>query len=102
MIAHAIDIGTNFGGIEGTFADIVSLVLNIIFVVAGVTVLFLFLFGGFKTISAAGNSDPRSAAQGKEAISAAVVGFLIVFSSYWIVRLLEVMLGVDFITNLSF
>lgn len=103
MIVNAqVSIGDTFGGIQGSFGDIVSVIINIVFVVAGVTVLFLFLFGGIKTILSAGQSDPRGASQGKSAVTAAITGFIIVFASYWIVRLIEVITSANLITNLGF
>lgn len=78
---------------------LVRLLLQSSIVLAGVVVLFLLIFGGIKTISSAGNSDPQSAAQGKQAITWAIIGFIIIVFAYLIIRALELMLGYPFITS---
>ena len=45
-------------------------------------------------ISGAGKS-PQEVARGKEIILAAILGFIIIFVSYWIVRIIERSFGVN-------
>ena len=40
-------------------------------------------------IKGAGANDPQSSAQGKNAATAALVGFVIILSAYWIIRIIE-------------
>lgn len=97
----AVDIGGAFGSPFGqgrTLGDLVSLVLRSSFVLAGVIILFFFVLGGFQMIAGAGQSNPETAAKGKQAISSAVIGFIIVFVAYWIVRIIELIVGTPFIT----
>ncbi len=65
---------------------------------AGIIVLFLFIYGGFKIITSAGSNDPKSVGQGKQAVTYAVIGFIIVFTAYWVIRLIEYIAGFGFIT----
>ena len=76
-----------------TVADMVSLVLNTVFVVSSILLLFYFLMGGYAMISTAGKGDAKAAEQAKATVSSAVIGFVIVFASYWIVKLLLRILG---------
>ena len=46
-------------------------------------------------ISSAGESDPQKSEQAKKTITSAVIGFVIVFASYWIVKLISSLLGAD-------
>lgn len=78
-----------------TVADLVSLLLNTVFVLAGIIILFYFLIGGFAMISSAGKGDQKAAEQAKATITSAVIGFVIVFTSYWIVKLLLYVLGMQ-------
>ncbi len=74
----------------GTLASII--VSNAV-VIAAIILFFLFLVGGFTFISGSGQNDPQKAAQGKNAITAAVAGFVIIFVAYWIIRLIERLFG---------
>jgi hypothetical protein len=47
----------------------------------------------------AGKNDPEQAAKGKKAATTALIGFIIVFAAYWIVRIIELIFGVPFITQ---
>lgn len=75
-------------------SEIVSLFLRAAFVLAGIILLFFFILGGIGLISSAGQSDPGKAEQSKKTITSAVIGFVIVFASYWIVKLVGQLLGV--------
>jgi hypothetical protein len=72
---------------------LVSLFLRISFVVAGIILLFYFILGGIGMISSAGESDPQKTEQAKKTVTSALIGFIIVFASYWLVRLIGVLTG---------
>lgn len=82
--------GYSLTGIGG----IVTLFLNIAFILAGLILLFFFILGGIGMISSAGQSDPQKAEQAKKTITSAVIGFVIIFVSYWIVKLIGQLLGI--------
>ncbi len=86
----SIDAFQNLGGIS----QLVSLFLNISFVLAGLILLFFFILGGIGMIGSAGGSDPQKSEQAKKTLTSAVMGFIIVFASYWIVKLVEMMTGI--------
>lgn len=105
----ALDIGKEFlnsagayggsHGSSGTFGNLtsigtlVTLFINISFVVAGLILLFYFILGGIGMISSAGKNDPQKAEQAKKSITSAVIGFIVVFASYWIVKLIGQLIG---------
>jgi uncharacterized membrane protein (UPF0182 family) len=93
-----MNIGDNFDTPFKEPESITSLVttfLNIAFVVAGVILLFFFIFGGIKLMSSAGNE--QDAAQAKKTLTSALIGFIVVFTAYWIVKLIGVITGVTII-----
>ena len=92
-------IGPGHGISAGTLGELISLILRASFVLAGVGLLLLLIFAGFSIIMGAGKSDPEQAAKGNKAATSALVGFIIVFSAYWIIRIIELVFGVNFITN---
>ena len=83
--------GKALGGI-GSF---VTVFLNVAFIGAGLILLFFFILGGIGMISSAGQDNPQKAEQAKKTITSAVIGFVIVFASYWIVKLIGQLLGVS-------
>ena len=74
---------------------LISIILKNVYVVAGLLFFALLIFGGISIILGAGGGDPKKAGQGKKAATAAVIGFLIIFASYWIIQIIEVLTGID-------
>lgn len=77
--------------------NIVTLFLNIAFALSGLILLFFFILGGIGLISSAGKNDSQKAEQSKKTITSAVIGFVIVFASYWIVKLVGQLIGIEII-----
>ena len=102
----AVNISEGFGspfGQEKTIGDLVGVILRGAFVIAGIFVLVMFLIAGFSLMQSAGSNNPEAAQKGKNAVTAAVTGFVVVFAAYWIVRLIEeISGGVRFITRPGF
>lgn len=100
-----VNIGQEFfrGGVTGPISNnflelsgiggIVALFIRIAFIIAGLILLFYFILGGIGMISSAGQNDPQKAEQAKKTITSALIGFIVVFASYWIVKLLGQLLG---------
>lgn len=104
-IAQGVSIGETFGSPFGQttgLGDLVSVIVSNALVIAGVILLFFFIFGGISMIAGAGRDNPEQAAKGKQAVTSALIGFIIVFAAYWIVRLIEIITGVSFITAPGF
>jgi len=85
---------SNFQNLDSV-SGLVSLFLNGAFVLSGLILLFFFILGGIGMISSAGQSDPQKAEQAKKTITSALIGFVIVFTSYWIVKLIGSLLGIS-------
>lgn len=75
--------------------DIFSALLPYIYVIAGLILLVTLVMGGLGLMTAAGNADKMKAGYGK--ITNALIGFLIIFISYFVVQLVEVVLGIKII-----
>jgi hypothetical protein len=61
-------------------------------VLAGVIAFFLLILGGFGMIIGAGG-DPKKMEQSKQTITGAVLGFIIIIGSFWIIQVLEILTG---------
>lgn len=75
-----------------TFGDVVSVVVSNAFVLAGVISFVLLVFGGFSMIGASG--DSKKLEGGRQAITGAITGLLVVMGSFWIVQIIEVLTGI--------
>ncbi len=83
-----------------TLGDLVGNIVQASIVVAGLLILFLTLFGGISMIVGSGQSDPQKVAKGRQTLTYALIGFIVVFTSFWVIRIIELMVGSDgFITN---
>ena len=83
-------ISTTFGdGIRGFVAQI----LPNAFILAGLILLILAAAGGLKMITSAGN--PEDQEKGKQTLTNAVIGFVLVFASFWIIQIIQVITGIN-------
>jgi len=73
--------------------DIVSRLLIYVFPIAGILTFIFLLYGGFHLIIAQG--DEEGIRESKAKITNAIIGFLIIFLAYWIVQILEIILGIQ-------
>lgn len=98
-----VNIGEQFKffggqGIASIFPDLGSLINILIFnayILAGVVLFLLLLFGGIGIIMGSSGGNPEQTARGGKAVVAALGGFLIIFLSYWIIRIIEVITGMN-------
>jgi len=86
-------IGTAKG--FGSIGEIISNLLQNIYVLAGILLFVLLIIGGVIFIIGAGNDSPEQAKKGKQAITAALIGFVVIFASYWIIRIIEIVTGMN-------
>jgi hypothetical protein len=99
MAKLAFDISQEFLLKEGqsvaaTFETpgvLISLIIKNLYVIAGIILFFFIIMGGLGIILNAGN--PEKQGQGSKTIGSAIGGFFILFASYWIIRIIEVLTG---------
>ena len=84
---------TGFKFADKNIADIFNSLLPYIYVFAGLILLVMLIMGGLGLMTAAGNADKMKAGYGK--ITNALIGFLIIFVSYFVVQLVETILGIE-------
>lgn len=98
----AVNIGSLFDSPLGKtkgILDVVSIVVEAAFAIAGIIVIFMFIFGGITLIASAGQGNPEGVGKGKKAVTSALIGFIIILTSFWVVRLIEIITGYDFLTS---
>lgn len=78
---------------EANIAGVLSALLPYIFTLAGLVLFIMLIMGGFGMLTSAGSPDKMKAAQGK--ITSAIIGFVIIFIAYWLMRILEIIFGLN-------
>lgn len=76
-----------------TPAGIMNRVLLFAFPLAGLILFVMLLWGGFEMLT--GAATKKSLDSGRQRITTAVLGFLLLFVSFWIVQIIEVVFGVS-------
>ena len=99
-----VDIGRDFKinptegiGDPSQFQSIggfISAILPNLYVAAGLILLFFLIFGGVMVILGAGKGESQQAEQGKQIVTRTLIGFLIIFLSYWIIQIVEIVTGI--------
>ena len=70
---------------------IISALIPFMYVLAGLALLMMLIVGGFQLMMSAG--DPKGVESGMNKVMYALIGFLIIFASYWLVQILQVVFG---------
>ena len=84
--------GSGFKFENKTVGDIFSELLPYVYVIAGLALLVMLILGGITLMTSAG--DQAKTKTGFGMISGALIGFLLVFVSYFVVQIVQVVLGV--------
>lgn len=73
---------------------VVSAIVSTLILFAGAIFVVLIVIGGFSMIVGAGQGNPQKVGQGRQAVTTALVGFLIISTAFLIVRIIETMTGI--------
>jgi hypothetical protein len=104
VITLAINIGQELlldpttGSTVSKYKDIGQLVTIILkngLTIAGIILVALIIFGGVSYIYAAGESDQKKLAAAQEMLTSALIGFLVVFASYFIIQIVTLITGIQ-------
>lgn len=86
----------------GTLGELLSVLLPNLYILAGVLLFVLLIFGGLAVISGGQQGDSRKTGEGATAVTAALIGFLIIFASYWIIQIIETVTGFKILDPANF
>ena len=76
-----------------TIGNIIKTIIPYIYTSAGILLLLYLIYGGFSYITSLG--DPKGIQTAKGKITNALVGFLIVFFSYFIIQLIAEIFNIE-------
>lgn len=95
-MVYAVELSSLSPSTITTFGKFTEVIVQNMFVIAGIVALFIMVLAGFTIITSAGN--PKQAEKGKAALTGAVVGLLLVFASFWIVQIIEYITGIEILS----
>ena len=78
-------------------ADLLNAIIPNILLLSSIILLFILFFGGFTFISSGGNAE--QAEKGKQAITGAIIGFVVIFASFWIIQIIQIITGINIINS---
>ena len=85
------DEGNTVAGVYDTPAVMVNVIVRNLFVLGGIILFFMIILAGFKFAM-----SPTSAKEdAKKIATGAGIGFLVMFSAYWIIQILEILTGIE-------
>ncbi|MFA6250842.1 MAG: hypothetical protein WC686_05110 [Candidatus Shapirobacteria bacterium] len=73
--------------------DVVTALLKYVYVFAGLALLLVLISGGILLMTAGG--DPNKSKEGYGKIKSGLIGFLIIFCSYFLAQIAEKILGIS-------
>jgi len=85
---------------QNAYPDAGTLVNNIlpnVYIAAGLIIFFMIVIGGFTIVTNSGNQD--KVADGSKVITSAIIGLLVLFASYWIIQIIQVVSGVPILNS---
>lgn len=72
---------------------IISRLLPYLMTFGGLILFIMLIWGGFEMLTGAAN--PKSQEAGKQRITSAIIGFILLFSSYWLAQLVQAIFGIS-------
>ena len=81
-----------------TPGELISVILKNVYMFAGILLFVMVIIGGYSVIAGAGESDAKKTGGGKKTLTTALIGFLIIFGSYWIIKIIEKITGLFIIS----
>jgi len=76
-----------------TPGGIVSRLLQFLFPLSGLVLFAMLVWGGFEILSKS-SQGTKGLEAGKNRITAAIVGFLLLFATFWMAQIIEIIFGI--------
>ncbi|MCJ7827564.1 hypothetical protein MUP65_00250 [Patescibacteria group bacterium] len=94
-----VNIRSLFESPIDSIGGIFTSLLPNLYILAGIIFFLLIFAGGFTIISSAGKGMEEGVAKGQKALTAGVIGFIIVIGSYWIIQIIGMITGLDILNT---
>lgn len=95
-----VDIGNTYGPAKTfpTVGDLLNTLVPNLLTVAGVIAFISVVVAGLGVISHAGKGEGEKTAKSSQAFTAAIVGLIIIFGAYFILKIIETLTGYNFLS----
>lgn len=84
------------GVTQATFTDlggVISQALKFLFPLSGLILFAMIIIAGFQLLTSAG--EPKKMEAAKQRLTWGIIGFVVIFVSFWIMKILEFLLGIQ-------
>ena len=92
------EIATPNLGNRQTLGTIVTILVTYLLPLAGILLLLYLVFAGFQYLTSGG--DPKKVEMAKQKLTSGIIGFIVVFISYWLVQIVARVLDLTKITEI--
>jgi len=93
FIANAAELTNPAGSNFSSLASIVNVFVTPILTIAGIALFLFIVVSGFKFMTS--GDDPKAKDSAKGQLTSAIIGFVIIFSAYWIVQIVASIFGIE-------
>lgn len=83
--------GTPVKEVFNSTDDMVNLIVKVVFVGAGTVLFVMIIMAGFSMIG----GDSKDKDKAKTTMTAAAIGFIVMFAAYWIMQIIQLLTGVN-------
>lgn len=83
--------GTQVQQVFNSTDDMINLLVKVAFVAAGAVLFFMIIGAGFALIQ----GDSKDKDKAKSTMTSAAIGFVIMFSAYWIMQIIQMITGLN-------
>lgn len=93
-LVDRLKLGTSsqsVGDVYQTPADLINTIVPLMFIAGGIIFFILIIYGGFKFIQ----DDQKGPQEAQQVWTIAVVGLIVMFAAYWIVKIIQILTGTD-------
>ena len=89
-------VGQNFH----SFGFIIGRIIYISGIIAGIILIFMFIYSGFLYMSSAGSTDTKKLARAQNSLVTSIAGFLIIFLTYFIIQIIQAITNVPILDGI--
>ncbi|HYD34895.1 MAG TPA: hypothetical protein VD999_02410 [Vitreimonas sp.] len=91
-LGNCLTLGPGKATVKSVYAQptqLINILVSNLFVLAGIILFLLIIYAGFKFIQ----SGSKGKDEAKSIITTAAAGYIIMFIAYWIVQVVEIVIG---------
>lgn len=81
---------------SGRVFEIIAVIVKNIYILTGIILFFFIVIGGLGMILNSGN--PEKQKEGSKTVTSAVMGYLIMFAAYWLIKIIEIIFGISILS----